>query len=99
MCKYCKTFPGVGRENKEKYINTKSEFNGTNTQRINSTHNIKNTTYAIINNYKGCTPAYEGKVNGTLDVEIPEAGVTLSVCINYCPFCGEKLGEVEDKFV
>ena len=99
MCKYCKRMPGISWLQQAKFTNTGEEFETTNRQRIWNTHNKNNATYAIIRDYAGLTPDYDGKTNGDLHIVIPEIEENISISINYCPFCGKKLGDVADKYV
>lgn len=99
MCKYCKKIPGVGWSQQARFINTPEEFEVINRQRIWNTHNSKNSSYAIIHDYAGITPNYEDKINGRLVISLPEICEDINVSINYCPFCGKKLGDVGDKYI
>lgn len=99
MCKYCKKTAGVGWTQQMRFINTEDEFKTINRQRIWNTHNYNNATYAIVRNYAGITPDYEGKNNGDLHIVIPETEENITISINYCPFCGEKLGDIDPKYI
>lgn len=99
MCKYCKKVPGVGWALQMKFVNTEEEFRTINKQRIWSTHNKRNRTFATIRNFSGITPDYEDADNGMLKIEIPDIEENVSISINYCPFCGMKLGDAEEKYI
>ncbi|MBP3377239.1 MAG: hypothetical protein J6L96_00675 [Clostridia bacterium] len=99
MCKYCKKISGFGWTKQEKFINTEEEFETLNRQRIWNTHNKNNSSYAIIHDYAGITPDYEGNTNGRLVVFLPEINENINISINYCPFCGKKLGDIADKYI
>ena len=99
MCKYCKKVAGAGWAQQEKFINSEEEFGTINSQRIWNTHNKKNKTHAIIMDFSGITPRYEGEDNGILKIFIPEIGENVCVSINYCPFCGNKLGDAKERYI
>ena len=99
MCKFCEVRPGPGWINQEKFINTGEEFKTRNNQRIWSRNSYKNTAYVVIYNFIGITPDYEGKENGRLHISIPELNEVVEISINYCPFCGEKIGDADTKYI
>ena len=100
MCKYCERMPGLAWKNQVHFINTEEEFKDINSHRIWNTHNRKNQTYAEIYDFAGIVKKdYEGKENANLYIFMPEIEENACISINYCPFCGKRLGDTKLRFI